>query len=420
MTHLEEGLLALVGSQVAVPDEDHATHLRDCDRCSSAVRSYRALCRGLTLPESWAVASDSGTIDFRRRLDRLNTEQLSAQGRDPATLDDATESDLQRLIGLAHAMLHRSPSEALLLAERATIVATSLDAGVSSDSIAELRGLAARERANALRYLGRYREALQALAEAKEHFESQLVGDPNLAGVAYVSAAILQEMDRFGEALDAARASAAVFKRFGDERRFAHATLLEAAIRYQTGETEDAKSVFLSLIPIFAGLDDRSTLAGVYGNVAACELRLARYAEGAQYLQQSIAAYDELDMPTERLRSRWLLARIIRAKGDLDEAIRRFREVKLELQERGMQLDAALVALDLAEALLESDAGYASEVMHLCRDASARFAENEMSGSVASALSLLREAMRHGELTPEILRSSRERLEGGIPLRPSM
>lgn len=376
MTHLEEELLALIGSHVTVPDEDHAMHLRDCDRCSSAVRSYEALCRGLALPESWEVASHSGTTDFRRRLNHLSSEQLSAQTRDFALLDDshATESDLRQLIGMAHAMLHRSPSEALRLAERATTVAASLDASVSADAIAELRGLAAKERANALRYLGRYPEALQALAEAQEHFENQLVGDPNLAGVAYVSAAIFQEVDRFGEALDAARTSATVFERFGDERRFAHATLLEAAIRYQTGETEKAKSIFLSLIPIFAGLDDRSTLAGVYGNVAACELRLARYAEGAQYLQQSIAAYDEFDMPAERVRSRWLLARMIRARGDL--------------------------------------VGYAS-VMPLCKEAASRFAENEMCG-VASALSILREAMSRGELTPEI------RLEGGTPLSPSM
>jgi len=47
-----------------------------------------------------------------------------------------------------------------------------------------------------------------------------------------------------------------------------------------------------------------ATLAGVYGNIAACELRLERYAEGAQYLQQSIAAYDDLDMPIGSVRNR--------------------------------------------------------------------------------------------------------------------
>ncbi|MFN2240571.1 MAG: hypothetical protein ABR524_14390, partial [Thermoanaerobaculia bacterium] len=60
-------------------------------------------------------------------------------------------------------------------------------------------------------------------------------------------------------------------------------------------------------------------------------------------------------MLTERTRSKWGLARLLLGNGKLREGIDRLREVESEFLAAGMQLVAALVALDRIEAHLAAD-----------------------------------------------------------------
>lgn len=206
-------------------------HLDACSACRAVLDEIRAFDTALAEPETWFVASDAV----------VDVEPIAELRRFEATMvdDDSTAAELlrefempdaaahfvwfnvadkakfrtggvaRRLCQLANGMCEKMPRYALALAEAAISIASALsDESYPRGTIHELRGDTWKEQANALHYLGRFTEALAALAHAESEYRRLRVPGLGLVAVQYLRAGALFEQERFELAETLARESA--------------------------------------------------------------------------------------------------------------------------------------------------------------------------------------------------------------------
>lgn len=118
-------------------------------------------------------------------------------------------------------------------------------------------------------------------------------------------------------------------------------------------------------------------------------------------------------MVTERTRSRWYLGNALLGVGRCVEAIETLRVAWREFAELRLTVEAALAALDLAEALLASE--QPAEVPEICREAVALLTAADLAMRAVPALALLREAAAMGGVTREHLRDAQVTVRMSTP-----
>src|SRR5205823_4109738 len=139
-------------------------------------------------------------LKARVSIERENAEavrMLAPLLASPIRLSDAriaanprfrTEGVVRMLCAEANGMHEKRPKFSLQLAEAACAISEALD----TSGARYCRGLALRERANALRYLGRFTEALRSLDLAESMFDSSPGADPfDRAIVGYIRGTVL-------------------------------------------------------------------------------------------------------------------------------------------------------------------------------------------------------------------------------------
>src|SRR5439155_652571 len=78
----------------------------------------------------------------------------------------------------------------------------------------------------------------------------------------------------------------------------------------------------------------------------------ANAGEASIHLHKALALFREIGPASERVSAEWGIAETLLLAGKASEAIRRLRDVAAEFEARGMVTDAALVGLDIVDALL--------------------------------------------------------------------
>src|SRR5258706_2559306 len=158
---------------------------------------------------------------------------------------------IRLLCKVANGMHERQPQFGLVLADRALSIDRKLPEPLKARS-AWYAGTAWKERANALRYVGRFKEAEEALDRAEEAFESDDHVEPfDLAIVAYVRSTVYCRMERFEDSILCARSAAATFHVYGDTRRYLSALQAEA-IGYYSADRDREAVVILERVATFA------------------------------------------------------------------------------------------------------------------------------------------------------------------------
>jgi tetratricopeptide (TPR) repeat protein len=317
-----------------------------------------------------------------------------------------TAGTVHAMLEIAHEKLDNTPAETLAIARSARAIAERFP--VDSGSI-HLRGWACREEANALRYLGRLQEGLDAIGQAASLFGSLLVSTFDLATVDYIRASILQEQGKCDEAIELARRAAVVFAEFGETRRHAHARLLEAAVFYRMGRVSEAREVFASLEVGAWESRDLKTLAGILHNLGDCDTQLGNYDVAEAELRAAIVTYRDFQMVTEIARARWLLGRVAWLQSDLASAIEILEETEREFTRKQMKVDAGLVALDIIEILLSQ--GETRAALSRCASLAERFTAEGMPIAAATAIEQLRRSVEMGEADRATVATARTSLE---------
>lgn len=406
-------------------------HLALCRSCSGLLEELRSFDAALTADASWDAFEPGGETapaEIRALADLLAQEESEAEAMlapllgSPASFRRAnvtampslrTAGVARRLCAESRELRERQPMHALVIADAAIAIADQLPPGRYPDTLLdELRGSAWLERANVLRYLGRYAEALDATDIAARAFARSPVSVFSLALVDYLRAVIYVETERPDEGLRLVRKSARVFRQFGEEDRYVHAKMVEGMVLFDRSQYRDARDLFLSLVRVAKDLGDAHTLARLYANVADCQLRLHELESADVYLARALSLYEALGMETERIRTRWSIGSLRIAGGDIADGLARLREARREFEHLGLRTDAALVTLDLSETLLATgDPRAAREAGELCSAIVASFASVGMTGHTLTALAYLNEAFAAGRATPHMIRHVREYLE---------
>jgi len=417
-------LLAYINdNQDAVDAAAVAVAVASCTTCAARLRELQDFER-LVASEVPTAAVDvpSGQppriMEVLRDADRVAREKRSA-GRDfnaligepvetwPAYLaahpNAATEGLVRRVMEAAIEELDRNPKYALELLVAADSIAYGID---DKQGQFECHSEVWKNRANALRMLGRYEEALNATVTAERFAEEVRTGAFMRAQIIYTRGTVLFKMGRFAETIKAAREASNRFAEYRDVKRVIHARNLEAIALTEQGEITEGLRVYLLIARQLQQFDDPQMKARVTENIAVSHRRLGNYAEARAYAVAAQERYRELKADSEIIRVEWTLGLIDLLVGATGIGLARLRGAAAAFEARGMLADAGFVKLDLTEELLRLEEWDEAGVM--AGAAAETFAGAGAKLHLSTALSFLREAVRRRSATLELVRYVRE------------
>lgn len=408
MNHPDLEALSLYLMNTSSPGgSDIEAHLAECTACRANLQGLRDVEDLLSDEDSWpegkapsfpkieefAKRLKNEDEDARRSLDHLELQDIALRAIVPALGHAGT---VRYLSWRAHSAIESDPPASLLLAKLATVVADDLTTHeYPSTVVFALRGGARKEQANALRQLGKYPEALLALDEAEAYFKQTAVVDFDMASVDYVRATVYYATGQGVKAREFAAKSASVFREFGEIERYSHARLLEAATFHEEGNIPVATEIFQELLQ--KTTDSDIALRGrLLHNLAHC-LITSDPDRASSYFQQAVTIYMDLGLATEAVRAQVGLARLLLARGETDEGIRRLTAARDHLLSLGMVAAAAIAELDLIEVLLPTEEH--ASLADRCRIVADTFHRAGMNPNAALAMQYLRDLFASGSAT---------------------
>lgn len=396
-------------------------HLAACEHCRDVLESVRAFDAALREPESWSGVSGpmSSRDELRAFAVRAAAEdeaavQLLEEFREPAAAAYFVWTDIPRkrkyqtggvarlLCKWANRMCQRDPLYALRLAEAASTISAGLpDASYPRDAIHDLRGEAQKEQANALRFLGRFPEALHAIALAEAEYRKLSHEGIGLVAVRYVRGCIQYEQEELETAERSAHEAAEAALHLGAVDQYMNARSLLGQVLLDRREYAASADVFESIFLYGEERGDVLWMARGSLAVGVSYLELGRRAEASRYLHEALRLFTELDFGPEVTRTHWTIARLLFAEGHTSEGIYRLRRTIAEFTRYEMLTDAGVVAVDLAEMLYAT--GRVREIPKALANVVRTFIDAGKLTSALSALAYLKEAATAGTLTPQLL-----------------
>jgi tetratricopeptide (TPR) repeat protein len=438
MSHYsEDELTAYVINPARITDRmELESHLTECAECQATVSSLEETEADLRQPEVWqqvdAFLAHPPRLHEALRLKR-KTEAEDEQAMrllerpllSPLHFVDAkvgqrlrfrTAGVLRMLCKQAHELHDKNPTFSLRLAEAACAIAPALPP--DPPTTRHWHGVALRERANALRYLGKFGDALRYLDEAATKFDQEPWADPfDLAIVGYIRGTILVQMEREEEALKLAEQVAGVFAEYGDESREAKALLLEGVCLDALRQFDAAAAVAERVIKLARALEARRPLAYALQNGGVASVELGQLDRAEKYLVEALVYFDEMGVKTECARVEWAMAGILTARGDLERAETMLDAARSRLQALGLRNDHGLATLEWVEVrlALKRTAG----VTQACRQILMEFESEGMMRKARMALAYLQEALAAERATPQLVREVRHYLRD-LPRHPDL
>ena len=422
MTHFDDESLFEYVEGTSPKASEIASHVSSCAECAREVGEQRQMMTALEDSEVWEPVPSAppaprqfivNVAAFAERV-RLEDERAAILCEDilsgpPAwwkqrlrkTEGAITAGMVKQLLDRMRTLVESSPVHALQVTALAIEVANTLDVSeYPCDYVIKLRAQGLRDHGYVLSFMGRFPEALDFVERSKRLFDQVPLPEYDLARLALVKAAILQNIDRADEAAILAHEAGDTFLRYGDRVRYVNARITEGSVVYCGGAIERALEIWKS-VENDSALDEVGAVR-VAHNIALCLSELRQPAEAVEYLMRCVVQFEMFEMHTERTRSRAVLGRALLLAGRPADAIPVLRQTWREFEQLDMIADAGLVALELAEALVTTN--QTSEVAAICRDVIAQFTRAGMASRAITALSFLREAVAIGQASTSIVR----------------
>jgi tetratricopeptide (TPR) repeat protein len=401
--------------------DEIAAHASSCAECASEIHTHREMIAAMREPSSWdrRVAETTATPPaerlarltlFKQRLDAEDAVAKALIGtllKGPSawwrnavrqTPAACTAGMVRQLLTKMRELHNRVPADALVVTSLATELANGLSIkDYPSDYVITLRAQALRDHAYVLSIIGRYPDADATVQQAERLIRQTPIPDYELARLDLVKAEIYRITERTDEAQAAALRAADTFRRFGDRPAWVNAQIYAGAVLFRKGAHAEALDVFRSIENEGDAIGDTIRVA-VTNNIGLCYRELGDYANATQYLSKAAKEFEFLGLEASRATTRWNIGVTLKLAGKVDEAILTLRTAWCELQSVGLEIDAALAALELAEALLITKRP--DEVPQICRALLDRFARAGMNERALTALAFLRETVASGHATP--------------------
>jgi len=418
--------------------ESHAAECSECGETLNAARSFDAEMANIMVWEFMLAAKRRASAVPASLV--AKAQQIDAEAREAAEYLDIIVMSPMRLKRAAIAakpamwtagvvrllceasrrLREMNPKHALTVADEAIAVSGRLSPQrYDEPTRCELRGAGWLERANALRYLGDFPGALHALDLSQAEYHGTPLNEWPLAMVDYVRSVIYMVSERLTEAMQLARDSAAVFRRYGDETRYVHALLVTGGCLFQSQQYMLARDLFRRLLPRARATGEPATVARCLNNLANAEMELGEFGAASEHLGEAAAGYERLGMRTELLRARWGAAVLAMRMGNIGDGIARLRKTAGEMLDLGLTNDHARVMLDAAQALFA--VGELRELPAICAQLVRVFSEAGMPENARMALAYLDGAVRAGAVTEPLIHSVKsyiDREDYGSPFIP--
>jgi tetratricopeptide (TPR) repeat protein len=343
-------------------------HVAECARCSTTVDFMRVTDEDLGDEDVWEWSAGSASLrSFEAIAEQIAAEDAEADDLLKVFLSAPaatawkqlhtrkkflTGGVARRLSAEAHRVCEAEPLNALTFADAAISVVEALSDDVyPAKAVYELRGTAWKERANALRLLGRFDAALDSLKRAERAYHQLTSSALGMSRVAYVRATVLCDQQRLDEAAVLAEAAEQGFAHLGDNHRRMASIYLRAYINYEQHDLGVSISLYKEILDYGESLGDAGWIARAAYALGNCYVDQGNVGQASMHLHRALAIFREMAEPAHRARTEWGIARVFLAIGKYDEANSRLREAMAELEVRGMVTDAALAGLDRADAL---------------------------------------------------------------------
>jgi tetratricopeptide (TPR) repeat protein len=414
-----------------------SAHVGECRSCAETLETIRLVGAELGSAETWLAMEVEAprevpdhllrTLESLRLEDQVADYLLEPLLRNPDGIERAvleldgryrTAGVIRRLLAASTAAREDLPGNALAFANAAVVLAEQIPADRYDDGMrSSLRASAWRERANSLRFLGRYPEALIATDHAEAALTNAPMAELEQARLDYVRSSIFQKMESWDDALKFSRRAAVVFRAYGETDREVAAGLIEGGSYFDAGQHAAAAKVFAGLLPLAESTGSAASVGYVSHALANAYHELGDIAAAAPLYQRALAEYELAGMELEKLRTSWCLGLLSAKLGNRAAAIRQLTQAAEGFAKRGCLSDSSLITLHLVEQhLLAGDRARAAE---LCRLLPESFARAGMTTSALTALEYLREAAEAGRITPNVVRHVRKYLER-LPAQPEL
>ncbi|HYM59575.1 MAG TPA: hypothetical protein VEZ11_01640, partial [Thermoanaerobaculia bacterium] len=291
------------------------------------------------------------------------------------------------------------PLDALGLAVLATDIGGRLAPDVYPAVIlAQARANAWRERANALRFLGRYDEARSAVASAAAFLEGFGAVAHDRAVIALVEAMILRNLGQTDEALAIVGRTRQVFADHGDSKRELYCGMIEAMALFTDGRYRESRLCNEQLLAVAMASGDLESAARLHNNLALCAVELGEVSIANIHFSEAIARFNEIGMNVEAIRSQTSAGSLLLERGHVARGLAMLRDARRRFSACGMVEEAGLAGLDVVGALIVS--GKADEARRLARTILNEFTVARLNRRGIEALAYLRDALDAEQTSP--------------------
>jgi tetratricopeptide (TPR) repeat protein len=317
-----------------------------------------------------------------------------------------TAGVVRALIRAAQAIRENDPLAALTFAENAIAIAEGLDDERYPDAaVDQLRATAWKEQANAQMFLGRLPQAHVSLDSAERYHRRYVPNGLGLSITAFVRAGVFYEQSRLDEAIVCAQHAELGYAHAGQEKRRMDAVFLRASILFEAGRTAEAIPLFRYTIDYGEEVGNLRLIArGCYA-IGNCEVDLGNLGEASIHFRRALVIFRDVGPETARIATEWGIARVVLHGRKYEEAIRRLRDVATEFERLQMLTNAALVGLDIVEALLAL--GQTRRIVALAQHLAVVFTQAGKLTGALSAMAYLKEAAATHTLAVSHLREIR-------------
>jgi len=424
---------------LAVVEEEEREHLHAlCPACAAFWEEFEEMRRRRAAERDSAAASEEIAPQSRemetllagdRRIAEREVEEvLDMEPEDrEAKVTNAykrfrTPAFVERMIEEARTWVWHDCGEALALLALAEARLPKIRREIYGEGLVHrvtLRLLA--HQGNALRVAGELRAAEEKFAAVAEKLCYEPVEDCALLGeLASLEASLRRSQRRFDDAEALLERAAALFRREGDGAGLAKVLVKRGALLYTNEEPVRAIGYLeAASSAATAAADARVTLSARH-NLLLCLCAAGQPAAARELLEEARPLYEEAGDPTSLDLLVWAEGKVAAGLGEDETALGRLRAARDGYAERGMEYDAAMVCLDLAE--IRFRRGETAQVRRLAERMARAFSARGVDREATRAVALFRKAALAEAVTAELIARTRTtllRAAGRSPRRSS-
>jgi tetratricopeptide (TPR) repeat protein len=309
---------------------------------------------------------------------------------------------LQQLSREVEAHLDSEPHTSLAIAEIATRTAELLpDTAYPGVVLAQARGIAWKDRGQALCYLARYEEALRALDRAEVYLQDFGALAHDVGIVRFVRATVLQHLRRFDEAQELLDSARTIFNDHGDVNLYRKCTAAAGNLLVRRGDYRAARETFHELLR--DGDADPVSTAIAHAALGWCAIHLGSAGEALHHFEDAEHRCRQLSRDLDTVRVTYGAGAALLRLGDVDRALERLHFARARFLEHALIEEAGLSGLEIVEAQMlrnefESAKKLASAIVR-------EFTEASLNRRAVAALAYLNDAIAASSATPAVVRN---------------